>query len=496
MSAGGWSRRDTFVLVAIVVLAAVSLAWLVHPWFEASNDAAMYVSCARSLLAGDGYTFLDEPFRVRPPGFPVLILPVIVLRGVDFHALNLYVGAWGVVCVALYFAWARERVSTWVALLLAGVAWFNPGFASLRNQVMSDVPGTALVFGALLLDRWSAKKPSLARELLLGVVLGLSIYVRSIVTILVGGIVVARLLRSREDGATVTRTVLARVLPLVLVAVTLQIPWKIRDHFVHPTPPVDQTSLYDYSSGMWNVDRGDPSSARLPLSDVLARVEPHTESTLTTLGSRMQKDVPDPVSIALGAFVVLVLVVQTVRKRRAADFFALGAILLVLPYFNYQDRLLLPVMLVAWSACAELLEGLGKRVLGERGVLLPIAAASALLVVDFHPRANWDDVRHAHETCAAWAEKANAVLPRDGRVAVPMEGWRWTIWLDRPVWTLFFGWNRGGGPRGAEEVLKRHRIDYVVATPFTQSDAVMRPWLLSRFTVLRDESDLALVRVK
>ncbi|MBI5365225.1 MAG: glycosyltransferase family 39 protein [Planctomycetes bacterium] len=480
----------------IVLVAAVSLVWLVHPWFEASNDAAMYVVCAKNLLAGEGYTFLDEPFRVRPPGFSVLLAPVVALRGIDFSALNLYVAAWGVLCVGLFFVWARTRVSTWVGAALAALVWFNPGFASLRNQVMSDVPGTALVFGCLLLERWCARQPSMRRDVVLGLALGLSAYVRSIVLVLVVGIVVARLLVGRKEGASLGRVLLLRILPLVALVALVQAPWKVRDVYHHPLPPVDQTSLYDYSSGMWNSDRGDPRSPRVPIEDVFARVPRHARATLGVLGGRMQSNELGVVNLTLGVLFVLALVVQGVRRRGAAELFACGAILLVLPYFSFQDRLLLPVLMIAWTAAAELLEELGTRRLGARGPLVALVPVCALLAIDFHPRANWEEVRLAHETCERWAARANELLPRDERVAVPMEGWRWTIWLDRPVWTLFFGWNRGGGGPGIAPVLARHKIDLVLVTPFTASDAAMRPWLTTRYAVLHDEPDLALVRVR
>jgi hypothetical protein len=493
--AGDWRRRDTIVLLALVVCATASLSWLVHPWFEASNDAAMYLACARSLLAGDGYTFLDEPFRVRPPGMSVLLVPVLALRGVDFHALNVYVGLWGVACVALFFAWARTCVSTWVALALAAVLWFNPGFASLRNQLMSDVPGTALVFACLLLERWCARKPSLRRDIVLALALGLSLYVRSISVVLVAGIALARLVSAHKEGAPLVRTFLARVVPFVAFVVLVQLPWKIRDAYHAPALPVDQTALFEYSTGVWHTDHGDPRSPRVPLAEVVARVPRHAEAALGALGSRMQPRASSAIDVTLGVLFVLVLAIQAWRRRGAAEIFACGSILLVLPYFDFQARLLLPTLMVAWVAAAALLEELGRRSFGQRGQLVAVVAACALLVVDFHPRANWEDVRIENEVCARWAARANEHLPAGARVAVPMEGWRWTIWLDRPIWTLFFAWNRGGGPAGAETVLARHEIDVVLVTPFTQSDAAMRPWLVRRFEVLHDEPDVAVVRV-
>src|SRR5262249_33355511 len=156
-------------------------------------------------------------------------------------------------------------------------------------------------------------------------------------------------------------------------------------------------SLYDYSSGMWNTDRGDPASERLPLSQVLARIPGRARNVLVVLGSRMQEDVPRAANVIGGVVLLVALGIATCRRARGgagAELFAWAGIASVLPYFSFQDRLLMPVMLVAWTCAAELLETLGARVLGTRRA--PIAAcapALVLLAFDFHPRANWDAVR-------------------------------------------------------------------------------------------------------
>jgi len=57
-------------LWSLVLVCIATLPFLVHGWFEANdetNDAAIYVACARSILAGDGYSYLGVPFTIRPP---------------------------------------------------------------------------------------------------------------------------------------------------------------------------------------------------------------------------------------------------------------------------------------------------------------------------------------------------------------------------------------------------------------------------------------------
>src|SRR5688500_6840100 len=62
-----WTRLDRALFAALLAGLCASLLWLVHPWYEASfgngsgtNDASMYILCPKSLLAGEGYAYLER----------------------------------------------------------------------------------------------------------------------------------------------------------------------------------------------------------------------------------------------------------------------------------------------------------------------------------------------------------------------------------------------------------------------------------------------------
>ena len=56
------TSRTTFVAVGLLVaVALLSLVWLSHPYYEVKPDASLYILTARSMLAGDGYTYLGIP---------------------------------------------------------------------------------------------------------------------------------------------------------------------------------------------------------------------------------------------------------------------------------------------------------------------------------------------------------------------------------------------------------------------------------------------------
>ena len=94
----------TSALVILIAGTLASLPYRVHPYFDATVDASTYIVTARNLLAGEGYTYLGEPFILRPPGFSFLLLPVLALAGTDFFVLNFCVSLCGALAVVLLAA--------------------------------------------------------------------------------------------------------------------------------------------------------------------------------------------------------------------------------------------------------------------------------------------------------------------------------------------------------------------------------------------------------
>ena len=84
-----WSRVDRLVLGTLVVIVLLSAVFLIHPWYQPRPDAAIYISTARSIAAGQGITYLASPSVLRPPGLPILISPLVAGEGApDFTLLT------------------------------------------------------------------------------------------------------------------------------------------------------------------------------------------------------------------------------------------------------------------------------------------------------------------------------------------------------------------------------------------------------------------------
>jgi hypothetical protein len=488
-----WNRLTTIAFVAFVLGMLASLPFLVHPFFEAgddTNDAAMYIACTKSLLAGEGYAYLGQAFTIRPPGFSVLIAPLIALRGVDFFTLNVFVSLCGVLACALLFLWARPRLGTALAMAVAAALFLNPTFQTFSNRVMSDVPGATCLFACLLLARRSEKRPGIGMDILLGLAIAASAYVRSISVLLIPAILVARTFhRWKSDGWVGFGTfVRRRLVTLVLVPMLALLPWSLRNGAVAPEPPVDQNYIISYSTAMWHVDGGDPSSPRRPLSQFVERIPKRVEQSLTLVGSGLATRTPAPVPVTLGIVGLISILITLFRRRSAAEVFALGVCPVLLLYFGFKPRLVLPLFLIALPATADaaawvLGRWTGMRV--ARGTLAVGFAALALTSLDVRSRhAHIEQVHDLYQaTCAGF----EANLAPDAVVASPV-GWHYSVYLDRPVFSLFFAVRRAGHDmQAAEGIIDKYGINTVALAPRVPADRAMLPYFQERYgaTMLR-----------
>lgn len=500
-----WDRSSKLAFALLVIGALASLVWLVHPYHEANvatNDAGIYIVVAKALLAGDGYTYLDRPFTVHPPGMPLLIAAVMAWRGLDFQALNLAVSLTGVALVAGLFALIRPRIGPWLAFLVCALVWLNPTVRRFSNEVMSDVPGAALVIACLLVERWASRRPALVREIALGALIALSAYVRTVSILLIPAILAARvlaLLASRPSLREWMSFARLRALPFVLVCVALLLPWNMRNAHLVPAEPIDQNFVHSYSAGMWRADPRDPASPRLPVGAILARIPVRGAQLLSLLSSRLHTrnalfDGPDgdrewtepgavandvietdPPHVIAGALMLLAALWMLIRKRRASEFMLFANMALVSIYFGFQHRLVLLPFVLSVPLVVELAQELGARWINPRSIRFACAAALlAVIAVDFKPRQGWENIAARHRLFQEFTADVARRLPPDARLAAPI-GWHYSLFLDRPVYSLMFAKQRVDDSRSAHYVYDKYGLNTLICAPFTTAELTLIP---------------------
>lgn len=480
-------RVERVTLALLLAGLALSLLWVVHPWYDAANDGSMYLLTARSLLRGEGYSMLEIPFVIRPPGFTLMLAPILWARGLDFHAFNLLVNAFGLVACFFLYLFARERIGRANATLVVLLLWLEPGFRRLCNQTMSDVPGLALILGCLVLERLLDRRPGWRRDIVLGLAIGLSAYVRTNLVLLVPAILCARILRKRDREERVD-TLPERLRGTAIVGLTVflcLVPWQVRNAGIELDTPVDQTKLASYGSGMWHVDPGDPESRRLSLGEVLARVPEQSAEIIETLGRRMSsaEGFELPVTFLLLGSLLWVLW----KRRETAEFFAFGYLCVLLVYFGFIPRLVLPILALGLIATVELLRDLSARAAGparrvgaERAVTMVLAL---VLLVEADARPDWDQLREKHETLEETVRAFESLVDEDA-VLASHRAWHYALLMDRPIRAMEFAVEREGDPAAVESILDKYGVDTVLLSHRQRADRKILPYFEERYEPL------------
>jgi hypothetical protein len=459
-----WRSKDRLALLVVCLAALTSTPWLTWDFVDplpGAGDGAIYVLTAQSLLEGDGYRYLGEPFVIRPPGFSLLLAPILAAFGSNLFALNLYVQLLGVLGISLVFGFYRARVGWAVAAALAATVWLNPTFRNLANRILSDVPGLAPLFACLLLSRWARREVGIGRSAVLGLAIGLSSYVRSSIILLAPAIAIARLLREPGSRAGGLRRPLALILPILLVPLLVQLPWSLRNAAAVRVVPAEHTLLYSIPVAMFHRDKGDPASPRITPAGMLERIQVRVPQLLRALNGRLRPNETGPLYPlpALGGLLCCGIVL--VRRREPAELFAAGLLVVLVTYFGFAMRLVLPLYVLVLACVALVLRDALAPRLGARAAQGIVAGLLLLLAFgDYRHHEGWNAARVRAAKVEAVTDYLASHVPEDVPIAADF-GAHYAVSLGRPVYSLRWSMRRGG-TEAARRFLDRYDVGVVV----------------------------------
>jgi 4-amino-4-deoxy-L-arabinose transferase-like glycosyltransferase len=212
----------------LLLLILIATVWLYRTPYGASNleippDTVEYALAPLQFLETGDYKIIVEgrPLPPRyPPWFPVLaILPAYVLFGHEPGNAILPVTLMAVAGVGLAWGIGKRLGSTAGGILAALALLFLPSYGAWATQVMSDVPGTALMLATCLLYlRLRAGPQSIALYFGAGVLIALATLVRPVFAAMLFPFLL-EILRTRQR---LVRAAAALLLPMgAAAAVTL-----------------------------------------------------------------------------------------------------------------------------------------------------------------------------------------------------------------------------------------------------------------------------------
>ena len=226
-----WGRLKwvlvSFLLAAFCIRLFCVLAFQQPP----GPDAASYDELGWRLATGQGYVD-DEgtPTAYWPVGYPAWLAAVYLVWGHSWLAAGVMNAVLGTVIVFLTYWLARQFVSTRQAVLAAAIIAFLPSYvvaytSNLRNETFYAV----FVLLALITTIYAVRAPNWRTAILLGIVIGLGVYVRPTLLLFPSVFGVLLLLHSFwHSGLTTKRALSLTILTGCIVLVTIS-PWTVRN---------------------------------------------------------------------------------------------------------------------------------------------------------------------------------------------------------------------------------------------------------------------------
>lgn len=219
------ARTTALLLTALLVVLGVLLrlapghgTWVIDP------DASAYVGLARSIAAGDGYTFAGVPHAKFPPGFPAYLAVAVKATGDPdaYGAMRDLVSLAGLVSVLLTFFVGRRLLdlSRGGSLVLAAAAGtsvflFQYSVAFLRSETLF----TAWFLGALLLGESWRRGGGARPAIVCGLALSIAALVRTAGVCAIPALALARLVRTtRPLSLDLSRAAIVEVVLFGLAA--------------------------------------------------------------------------------------------------------------------------------------------------------------------------------------------------------------------------------------------------------------------------------------
>lgn len=189
-----------------------------HVW---GDDFSQYIGHARNIVRGEPYAetgYIYNPRntvvgpRLYPPGFPVMLAPVVGAFGLDLRPMKILVLAFFVGSLLVMIPLFRRLLPPSFVACLVLIVGLNPYFWEFKDYVLSDLPFLFLVLVSLLLFTRADEGAGTARQRMRLVVLsGVAAYAayatRTLAVVLIPCYLGHDLLRHRRISGNAIRAV-------------------------------------------------------------------------------------------------------------------------------------------------------------------------------------------------------------------------------------------------------------------------------------------------
>ncbi len=317
------SKEQTLLVLILAFALGLRLLLWSQPLHEPANDEVEYITVARDLLEGRGWSFYDRYHWLRAPLYPLFLAASWGLAGDDgwpratraLHLAALPNVLLSVVSVYLAYALTsrllQHRQAALLAALITALLWTHATFASLY---MSETLFTVLFQIGLLSLLWAGDRRTTAQRWLLigvaGAVLGLAALTRSLALLflpIAAGWLAIQMYRRHPSGHLRRRLATSLLAAVVLLASAGAViaPWTIRNYQAYGGLILIETGL-SYNLWVFNEPREDRETIHRLLEEIANPVERANYATERGL-ERLRED---PMIIARKLWLNWILLVR------------------------------------------------------------------------------------------------------------------------------------------------------------------------------------------
>jgi 4-amino-4-deoxy-L-arabinose transferase-like glycosyltransferase len=352
---------------ALLLIASTGLAngHELYPMPDGVEYAAIAINLDRGL--GPVLHFGGNSYPPRYTiGYPLILAAAYPLLGHRVERLCIVTALTALVAIAglyLLTLWAFDRPSAILAGLLLAT---SPHFLGLSTCVLSDVPALAVIVLASVAFLYAEGKESLVASALCGLLAGLAVTIRATnAAILLGMLAAVLLVRPR-------RLQLARVMAFAIGCMAfpgLQAWVNLRylgsifsNGYVFWLPAFYSSSVFKTFKLSYLVTPADPiyrhgnlvayALAMLGLDGILGQLNLGTE--VRTLGHARYSLYPFPVAVFAGLGVYFAMRRKASASTMRAVYLGLGflasLLLIYVPYFHVEPRVMMPGLFIVFAA--------------------------------------------------------------------------------------------------------------------------------------------------
>lgn len=328
-------------LLAGIVTLAIGLAIVDSLPVGVFYDDAMYVVLAKALATGHGYHWLNIPGAPAathfPPGYPALLsviwraFPTFPANVLAFKVVNAVLLA---IVAASMVVFIRRRfgLSPLAAALISIAGCVAIPALVLSTLVLSEPLFLATLIPILIFAERIVEGERRARDLvLLGLLVGAATLIRTHGIALVGGVVVALVLRPPRSTSSVNARVRDAGL-VAICAIVVMLPWQLWVHANQGVVPEPMRGLYEsYASWM---SRGVKDGGLSLLLQTMSRTSLEAAGTFATIASPLISGWSRVVTVIALALLLIAGARRTWRDAPVTTLFlaAYVAIVIAWPY--------------------------------------------------------------------------------------------------------------------------------------------------------------------